>query len=49
MARLNKKRDEHFRTLSEFPFGTCTSAMVASNFEGLLSYRTLGDEGQVTI
>ncbi len=27
------------------PFGT--SAMVASNFEGLVGYRTLRDEGQV--
>ncbi len=42
-----KKEDEQFSSLVDFQFGT--SAMVPSNFEGLLGYRTLRDEGQVPL
>ncbi len=51
IARLNrkkkKKEDEQFGSFVEFQFGT--SAMVASDFEGLRGYRTLEYEGQVPI
>ncbi len=39
-----KEEDEQFGTLADFQFGT--SAMVATDFEGLVCYRTLRDEGQ---
>ncbi len=42
-----KKEDGQFGTLDDFQFST--SAMVPSNFEGLVGYRTLRDEGQVPL
>ncbi len=45
IARLKKKEDEQFSTFDKFQFGT--SAIVASDFDGLRSYRTLEYEGQV--
>ncbi len=39
--------DEQFGTLADFQCGT--SVMVPSNFEGLVGYRTLRDEGQVPL
>ncbi len=48
IARLKrKKKEEQFGSFVEFQFGT--SAMVASDFEGLCGYRTLEYEGQVPI
>ncbi len=44
---LKKERDEQFGTLADFQFGT--SLMVPINFEGLVGYRTLRDEGQVPL
>ncbi len=40
-----KTEDEQFGTLADLQFGT--SAKVPSNFECLVGYRTLRDEGQV--
>ncbi len=48
IARLKKKevRNEQFGSFDKFQFGT--SAMVASDFDGLRGYRTLEYEGQVS-
>ena len=40
-----RKEEEQFGTLADFPFGTF--AMVAYNLEGLVRYSTPCDEGQV--
>ncbi len=48
IVRLKKKKkeeDEQFGSFDKFQVGT--SAMVASDFDGLRSYRTLEYEGQV--
>ncbi len=45
IARLKKKKDEQVGSFDKFQFGT--SAMVASDFDGLGGYRTLEYEGQV--
>ncbi len=47
LAFSRKKKDEQFGTLADFQFGTST--MVPRNFEGLVGYRTLRDEGQVPL
>ncbi len=45
--KKKKKEDEQFDTLADFQCGTST--IVPSNFEGLVGYRTLRDEGQVPL
>ncbi len=45
IARLKKKKDEQLGGFDKFQFGT--SAMVASDYEGLCGYRTLEYDGQV--
>ncbi len=47
MKKKKKKEDKQFGTLADFQFGT--SSILASNFEGLVGYRTLCHEGQVPL